>query len=211
MEFSLIETMRWEPGNGLLRGDRHLDRMERSARELGFSFDHATIRGAITRSTRGTIPLRVRAELYQSGKVSVAATPFYPVESGKGWRLRVADTRLFSGNPMLRHKTSLRQPYVAARREVDVSQADEVILLNERDEVCEGTITNVFLRDRSDGVLLTPSLSSGLVEGILRAELIAMHKAVEETVPVDRLLAAREIYVGNSLRGLIPAKFAPRD
>ena len=45
----------------------------------------------------------------------------------------------------------------------------------------------------------------------LRAELIAMHKAVEETVPVDRLLAAREIYVGNSLRGLIPAKFAPRD
>jgi 4-amino-4-deoxychorismate lyase len=211
MEFSLIETMRWEPGAGLLRGDRHMDRMARSARELGFSFDQAAILAAIAASAKGSKALRVRAELHKNGEISVSSTPFEPVEAGTIWRLLVAETRLSSGNRMLRHKTSMREPYLAARREFDASQADEVVLLNERGEVCEGTITNIFLRNRKDEVLATPPLSAGLVAGILRAELIATQKAVEKTVPVEALLGAPVIYVGNSLRGLVPARIAARD
>ncbi|TIU69047.1 MAG: hypothetical protein E5W13_29585, partial [Mesorhizobium sp.] len=38
-DFELIETMRWQPGQGFLRFDRHLARLYRSAAELGFACD----------------------------------------------------------------------------------------------------------------------------------------------------------------------------
>ena len=45
------------------------------------------------------------------------------------------------------------------------------MLLNERGEVCEGTITSVFV-DIGDGALLTPPLRCGLLPGVLRGEML---------------------------------------
>ena len=47
-------------------------------------------------------------------------------------------------DPLIRHKTTHRTVYDSRPRRVSRGDADEVILLNERGEVCEGTITNVF-------------------------------------------------------------------
>ena len=74
------------------------------------------------------------------------------------WTLRIASTRIDSGDPLLRHKTTRRQVYEAARAEFPRDEADEVLLLNERGEVCEGTITNVFV-DIGEPVLVTPPLA----------------------------------------------------
>ena len=84
---------------------------------------------------------------------------------------QIAKTRLQSEDSLFRHKTTRREPYEAARAEFSKDEADEVILLNERGEVCEGTITNIFA-EAADGILLTPPLTSGLLPGVLRAELI---------------------------------------
>ena len=46
-----------------------------------------------------------------------------------------------------------------------------MLLLNERGEVCEGTITNVFI-DIGEPVLVTPALDCGLLPGVLRGEMI---------------------------------------
>ena len=108
-------------------------------------------------------------------------------------------------DPLYRHKTSRREPYEAARAEFSPEDADEVLLLNERGEVCEGTITNLFA-EVEEGRFVTPALSSGLLPGVLRAELIRERKARSEVLrPED--LHFRKLYVGNSLRGLIPAQF----
>lgn len=104
---------------------------------------------------------------------------------------------------MLRVKTTRRAVYETARAEYAQAEADEVILLNERGEVCEGTITSVFLDDGS-GILRTPPISCGLLAGVLRTELICGRKArVGRLTPAD--LDAGRLYVGNSLRGLIRA------
>ena len=78
---------------------------------------------------------------------------------------------------------------------------DELIFQNERGEVCEGTITNVFF-DRGHG-MRTPPLTSGLLPGVLRAELACP----EEVLRAEDLPRVR-LWVGNALRGLIPARFA---
>src|SRR3546814_9833273 len=61
-----------------------------------------------------------------------------------------------------------------SRAEFSSEDADEVLLLNERGEVCEGTITNLFV-EAETGQFLTPALSSGLLPGVLRAERSEEH------------------------------------
>jgi para-aminobenzoate synthetase/4-amino-4-deoxychorismate lyase len=87
---------------------------------------------------------------------------------------------------------------------------DELVFLNERGEVTEGSFTNIFIE--RDGVLLTPDLSSGLLPGTLRAELIATGKARAVVLTLADLYAADAIWLGNSVRGLIRAElFEPKD
>ena len=206
--FELIETMRWEPGSGFLRFERHLARLYASAAELGFACDPERIGEVLSNAVNGQlIALRVRLALQHSGEAAAAVQPYEPLPADKVWRLQLARIRLDSGNMLLRHKTSLRQVYTQARAEYLATRAEEVLLANERGELCEGTITNLFA-DFGDGPLATPRLDCGLLPGILRGELLDEGRAVEAIYSFDDLKAAKAIFVGNSLRGLIPAQLA---
>jgi len=250
MDFSLIETLRWEPEGGFVRLERHLARLARSAAVLGLagaekaesafyavlppsalpgispsrgeidggrvSFPSKEERGAGSlpifplegempgRAEGGPpqpTPLRIRLELFPDGRIDVQTAAFTPLAADTIWRLKIAGTRLSSTDPLLRHKTSRRTAYAAARAEFPATEADEVLLLNERGEVCEGTITSLFLDDGS-GILKTPPLASGLLAGVLREELLETGRAVEaRLLPED--LKSGTIFAGNSLRGLI--------
>ncbi|GAA4119553.1 aminotransferase class IV family protein [Aminobacter aganoensis] len=204
--FELIETMRWEPQGGFLRGGRHLARLKASAETLGFGFDGTTIEQALTGATGGDTPLRIRLVLGFNGKAEVTSHPFVPLAPDAVWTVRIASTRLASTDPLLRHKTTRREAYDAARAEFPRDDADEVLLLNEAGEVCEGTITNLFIDMGDGGPLRTPPLACGLLAGVLRGEMIDRGEAVEAKVTVHDLAAAPRIFVGNSLRGLIGAR-----
>ena len=207
-DFDLIETMRWEPGQGFLRFERHLARLYGSAEELGFACDPQRV-GEVLANTVGAqqTALRTRLVLQRNGEVTASGQPYEPLAADKVWRLQLARVRLSSTDTLLRHKTSRRQLYTHARSEYLVTQADEVLLANERGEICEGTITNVFA-DFGDGVLMTPRLDCGLLPGVLRAELLDEGRLQEAIYSYDELKSATAIFVGNSLRGLIPATLA---
>lgn len=205
-DFELIETMRWQPETGFLRFDRHLARLYGSAAELGFACDPRRIGAVLGEAVDGSrTAMRTRLALARNGEATASAQPYEPLAADKVWILRLARTRLDSQNTLLRHKTSRRQPYTHARSEYLVTQADEVLLANERGEICEGTITNVFA-DFGDGALATPRLDCGLLPGVLRAELLDDGRAQEAIYSYDVLKSAKALFVGNSLRGLIPAK-----
>lgn len=208
--FHLIETMRWEPGRGLLRRDLHFSRLAGSAHALGFAFDAAKVERGLLALERAAAPMRVRLSLERDGRFAIETSQFVPLAEGAVWSLRIASTRFSSADPLLRHKTSRRASYEAAREEFSAHEADEVLLLNEKGELCEGTITSLFVETRH-GLLATPPLASGVLAGVLRAELLVRGKAEERILRIEDIAAGGRMFVGNSLRGLIEAKLSPDD
>lgn len=201
--FSLIETFKLSKG-GFKRLPMHMARLKNSAKELGFKLDITKIindlhKLAITRTDQ-----RIRVELYPSGKYEIQTAPHEDI--GKTFHLAIAKTMLSSGNFILQHKTTKRDIYEKARSEFSKTDTDEVLLTNQRGELCEGTFTNLFIRMNKGDVLLTPSLKCGLLAGVLRNELLKSGQAVEAILTKQDLIECEDIYVGNSLRGLIKAK-----
>jgi para-aminobenzoate synthetase/4-amino-4-deoxychorismate lyase len=119
-------------------------------------------------------------------------------------RYVVSDTPLNSADIFLFHKTTRRDLYDREWQHFsEKAGADEVIYLNERGELAEGSRTTIFLE--RGGRLLTPALASGLLPGTLRAELIEAGSAVEAVLTLADLNSADAVYLGNSVRGLVRA------
>jgi para-aminobenzoate synthetase/4-amino-4-deoxychorismate lyase len=202
--FRLIETMRWVRGEGFHLLERHLARLRASSRYFGFRFDEAAVRKALSRAVEGLEGIqRVRLTLGARGDVQVEAEAITLPAPNAVWRYTFADEPIDSRDRRFHHKTTLRALY---EREFAMQRAatgcDEVVLLNERGEVTEGSRTNVFVE--RDGVWLTPPLSSGVLDGCLRRELIenGPQRVVERVLsPVD--LENGIVWFGNALRGLV--------
>lgn len=185
----LIETVLWD-GRAAPRWPLHLARLRRSVGLLGWTCPPVAPHGP-------DHPARLRLTLDGDGHVAWETAPLPPARPE--WRVALAKDRLSASDPWLQVKSTRRALYDQCRAALP-GDIDEVIFQNERGEVCEGTITNVFF-DRGDG-MRTPPLASGLLPGVLRSELACP----EEILRTDDLNRVR-LWVGNALRGLIPAVF----
>ncbi len=203
-DLTLRETLRWEPDSGFQRLEQHLRRLLRSGDALGFRAP-ADAAKALNAAVSGTQSLTVRVVMNYKGELDITSEPYLPLDPNAVWRVKIAEkTRLDSSDTFYRHKSSRREPYEAARAEFSEKEADEVLLLNERGEICEGSSTSIFV-EGTDGQLLTPPLDSGILPGVLRADLIRERKARGQALrPED--LGGRKLFVGNSLRGLVAAE-----
>jgi 4-amino-4-deoxychorismate lyase len=203
-DLKVIETMRWDRGQGFSRLDRHLARCAATCEQFGIPFDAKAVRAALDRAVTGG-HMRVRLTIDLSGQIAVGATEIPPERPPEPWRIALSDHRLRADDPWLRIKTTQRGLYDQTRRDLP-AHLDEIIFANERGEICEGTITNLFF-DFGDG-LVTPPLSSGVLPGVLRAELLASGKCREGVVTIADLDRADAIWAGNSVRGLIRCALA---
>lgn len=192
----LIETLGWT-GQDFPRLPLHLARLAASTDRLGWACDPDAARAALLDAAPEKAA-RIRLTLDAAGQVDIQVSPLPPTKPV--WSLTLAATRLSSADPWLSLKSTRRAAYDQTRAALPTG-ADEAIFLNELGEVCDGTITTLFF-DRGQG-MRTPPLTCGLLPGVLRAELAVP----EEVLLADELRHVR-LWVGNSLRGLIPAVWA---
>ena len=182
-------------------------RLTASAAQLGFTLDLAHVRDALAANaeTWGPDDRRVRLVLARDGVIAITAQPVAP-PSTQTLTVGVTAVVLDAGDPFLRHKTTRRDAYEQAFAEAVAQGCDEALLLNRDGAVADASRNCVFLP--RDGVLVTPPLSAGALQGVLRAELITEGQAMEGEISLDDLRRARTWFLGNSLHGLRPARLA---
>jgi branched-chain amino acid aminotransferase len=197
---------------------RHLQRLARSAAALGLQApDEGVVRDAVGEVIFANAPIigslgRLRIT-YTAGEAPLGsdrgtASPTLVVAMAKS--LAWPDATTCSTVPWVRNErspitgvksTSYAENVVALRYAHDVG-ASEAVMANTREELCEGTGTNVFVV--IEGRVLTPPISSGCLAGITRELVIDWFGAVEETVPYGALFAADEIFLTSSTRDVHP-------
>lgn len=201
--FDLLETFAFGPApNPLVRF--HIDRLSNSARELGFAFDRNALEAELDRRKRRLqSAVRLRISLNQSGSFRLEESTF-PVMPGQKVTVSIAPRTVASDDFRLQHKTSDRRFYDDARA---AAGTFEILFTDEEGFLTEGSFTNLFVRDGKR--LLTPPLRRSLLPGVLRQHLIEAGGAIEQDLRPADLEAG--FFVGNSLRGLIPAMLQQRD
>lgn len=202
--FDLLETMRFDPEDGIPELERHLARMKRSAEALDFRFDRHHARNELQAATFALrAPRLLRLRLSPTGAIAIETRPL-PQAPAEPVAIRVVPLPLAPGDVRLRHKTGHRALRDEARRAAGVF---EVVFRDAEGFLTEGSFTSLFVE--RDGTLLTPPLARGLVPGVLREKLIEEGRAREAELGVEDLRGS--LYIGNAVRGLIAARLAGVD
>jgi para-aminobenzoate synthetase/4-amino-4-deoxychorismate lyase len=189
-DYQLLETIRVKDGLWLY-GEEHLARMEASAKALGFSFP-----AQVTQTRHPDTILRLL--LSREGVITEELHPDTGIAST---RVAFSQQRVSSTELFLRHKTTYRPWYAQSLEKIRKGELFDELFLNERCEVTEGSRSNLFAL--INGVLYTPPLACGLLNGILRQKLFDEGKCQERILRPEDLLHAERLFCGNSVRGLI--------
>lgn len=147
------------------------------------------------------------ADPYEEPVVFVMISPFHPesiLDEKKGVILQ---TRRNTPEGPRRLKSHHYMNNLLAKREVGNDPALEGIFLTKEDDVAEGITSNVFWR--KDDVIYTPSLDTGILNGVTRRycmeTLHTMGASLKEgRYPVSHLLSADEAWMTNSVQGVVP-------
>lgn len=191
----------------------HAARLRRGAAELGLpaAGDDAGLRSRCAALIRangladGSLKIVVYEDAGKTGELLTVATGGYPPEAyARGFKLRtVPDGRRMGRVPGLKSLNYLKN--LSAKREVQADGFDEPLFIGEDGSALEGATANVFCVKAGEAV--TPRLALGILPGIVRGVLLGLGgdpRIREGPVTLESLLTADEIFVTNSLLGVMP-------
>ncbi|MEQ8202686.1 MAG: bifunctional anthranilate synthase component I family protein/class IV aminotransferase, partial [Smithellaceae bacterium] len=205
-DFSLIETMLSTDGRIKLL-DRHLRRLKASAQFFNIPCNHTAIRQAVKKYAAPLAGrMRLRLLLNAKGEVSLEHRPATAAQAGPQ-QIILSRHKTDSQDPFLYHKTTLRKLYDSEYRKCAESGYRDVIFCNEKNEITEGAISNIFIR--RNGGCYTPPLRCGLLNGIGRQVMMEKLQAEEKILYWPDLQKADEIILTNSVRGATTVTLAP--
>jgi aminodeoxychorismate lyase len=222
----LFETVPLYGGKPFLL-DRHLLRLRDSARIISLRIpftdtdiatgvtnlaEHSGISGGVARLTvtRGTGPRGYGIADCDSPTWVLALEPYEPMSQEKwdiGFALTSVTIRKNAASPLSGIKSISALERVMILDEAKSAGADEALALSTEGHIACGSAVNLFWT--RNGRLETPSLDCGILPGVTRAmtlELAGKEKLeiVEGRFPPSVLTDAQEIFVTNSLIGIVP-------
>ncbi len=227
---SVYEVLWWHHG-ALIQEREHLDRLEASARRLymDLQFSREELVAAIEETlvaagaqptddayvrlivTRGAGPLGLDfTQVPRRSMIIVVAPANRPDDDfvERGLHVAFVDRLRMSMKALdPRAKTGNYLNNVLALHEARLAGADDAIMLNDAGEVTEATTANVYAIHA--GSLTTPPLDAGILEGTTRMRILALCAELgietkQATLMPEQLLAADEVFVSSSVKGLLP-------
>ncbi|MBN2042070.1 MAG: aminodeoxychorismate synthase component I [Spirochaetes bacterium] len=194
--FSIIETILYDKDYEF--SDLHLNRMQESAEYFDYAFNRDLLESELDKLKKELSDdiYKIRILLNRFGGLEITHSKTEFLDNNK---IMLHEKRTDSSDVFLFHKTTNREFYnteFAKARELGFFDA---VFLNEKNELTEGCITNVYVKQ--DGRIYTPPLECGLLNGIIRQNLIAEGKVREKKIGPDDIKNAEEIYISNSIAG----------
>lgn len=169
--------------------------MARALAEAGLSRGRAAVRLTYTAGSGGRGLERPAGPSPRLLATAAASTvPTTPL------RLRLSTVARNAGSPASRLKTLSYLDNVLARREALAAGADEAVMLNGAGEVACAAAANLFWV--SGGQVFTPALACGVLDGIVRRQVMAAVPVIEVAARVEVLRAASAVFLTNSLIGV---------
>jgi branched-chain amino acid aminotransferase len=204
--------------DGLLRGDgvfevirlyagrpfaltEHLDRLERSAAAIELPVERAQVEVELDALLVefGTDDAQLRIVLTRGGRRILLTEPL--PDRGATVRLQ---TVTYSPSVILTGVKSLS--YAANMQATRIAQArgaDDALLVTPAGVVLEAPTSTIFWVS-PEGALRTPSLSSGILESITRAQIVRALQVEEGEYPVEDVEATREAFLASTVREVQP-------
>ncbi|MFO7569910.1 MAG: aminodeoxychorismate synthase component I [Smithellaceae bacterium] len=205
-DFALIETMPALNGKIPNLGP-HLRRLKASADYFSVPCPTGKIKERLkTCAEKWPAGVRLRLLVQSNGEILLENAPLPAPAQGEPV-IAISPVRTQSPDPFLRHKTTRRKQYDDGYRQYAARGFFDVIFLNEKEQVTEGAISNIFIQVR--GRWYTPPVSCGLLNGIQRQILIKKWKATEKILSLQDLKKADQIVLTNAVRGITSVRLYP--
>jgi len=200
--FELIETMLLDNSEIFLFED-HIERLISSAKFFLFNIDEKKIRNSLFKKVKKHYSeenYKVRLKLNKWGRVNIdfSSIPSTP----NVVKIIISDKFVNSENKFQYFKTTNRELYDSELITCTREGYFEVIFFNEKEELAEGSFTNIFIK--KNDIWLTPPITSGILPGIYRNHFIFTQEDVKEIViTLNDLLNANDVILTNAVRGVV--------
>lgn len=198
-DFKLLETIAYLNGEFTLE-NRHIRRLLQSADYFSIPIKEAAIRKLMHQHQKEYPGQshRIRLLADQSGVLKLLYGELAASIETKQ-KFALAATSIDRTNRYYYHKTTYRKVYEDYK--IEKPDLFDTLLWNEAGELTEFTIGNLVIEQ--DDKLLTPPVSSGLLPGTLREELVEKGTIQEAVLTKADLQTASRIWLINSVRGWV--------
>lgn len=187
--------------------DQHLNRLDDGLRLISLAASSyrrsdakARLENTAKEIEQGVLKLAVTKN---AAEITTRENPYQEESYQKGFQLSFSSVFRKEDDPMVYVK-SMERSFLNEEREIAKIQGyDEVIFLNRKEEISEGSVSNIFCVKGSH--VFTPPVSSGLLNGILRQYLLSTYDNITESaLRKEDLFFADEVFLTNSLMGIMP-------
>ncbi|MFI5236647.1 MAG: aminodeoxychorismate synthase component I [Ignavibacteriales bacterium] len=198
--FEIFETMRYENGSIKFISE-HLNRMKIASDYFLFKYNYKNIVVELEKSILTldkNVVKKIKLSLTKWGEIKIEISDITEINDEVS--MIISESRINSGDPFRYFKTTNRKLY---DDEYSIFNSDgfyEVLYLNEKEEVTEGSRSNIFLRKGNSW--FTPPSTAGILPGIFRKYFMLTNSDVsEKSLRIEDLIKADELILTNALRG----------
>jgi len=219
--WGVFSTIRVQEGV-LFAFERHWERMQRDAARMHVPFptDHDVVRARLSRlieansawnATLRVVVVRNRGGLFEGPDLARDFELIAFTANLNAWgnsvRLAIKPHGRHAQNEFAGTKVLSWAQNLTWYEEAHQQGLDELILLNERGEVCECTSANLFIARGSE--VFTPPLNSGCLPGVTRALLLEEIRVpgisgLERTLLPRDLEEADQVFITSTTRDFLP-------
>ena len=198
----IFETILWRDKPVFL--NEHLERLKKSMEEIGL----LPLEEKILREQLDNLDIKDKVLKITVTPLNIIITErninYKEEDYNRGMSLTISKVRRNSTSRLCYIKSTCYIENLIEKENAKKIGYDDVLFLNENGYVTETSCANIFIVKNKE--ILTPKISYGLLDGIIRRKIIENFDVKEKSITIDELKESEEVVITNSLMGAMSIK-----